>query len=88
VVLTWAVIAAIFVSGISVNIFLQTIPSGIEQPAASAISGGQPRNVDLKLIRTMIDQKRLSEKEAKFYKKLEPSPPKVTDKPEDKRQDK
>jgi spermidine synthase len=87
-VLTWAVIAAIFVSAVSVNIFLQTIPSGIEQPAASAISGGQPRNVDLKLIRTMIDQKRLSEKEAKFYKKLEPSPPKVTDKPEDKRQDK
>ena len=87
-ILVWAAIAAIFISGISVNIFLQTIPSGIEQPAASALSGGQPRNVDTKLIRTMIEQKRLSEKEAKFYKKVEPSPPKVTDKPEDKRQDK
>jgi len=87
-ILVWAVIAAIFISGVSANIFLQTIPSGIEQPAASALSGGQPRNVDTKLIRTMIDQKRLSEKEAKFYKKLEPSPPKITDKPQDKRQDK
>jgi hypothetical protein len=58
---------AIFVSAISVRRFLQVIPTGFEQAAV----GGQPRNVDMQRIRTMIRQKKLSDKEAEFYRKVE-----------------
>ncbi len=81
-------VIAVFVSAVSINRFLQVVPTGLEQAAVSMSSGGQPRDVDLQRIRTMIDQKKLSDKEAQFYKKIETSPPKITDNPEDKRQDK
>jgi len=64
-------IAAILVSTVSVSRFLQVIPSGFGQSAVSVSSGGQPRDVDLQRIRTMIRQKRLSDQEAEFYKKVE-----------------
>jgi len=63
-------IVAVFVSGVSVNRLLQVMPAGLEQPAVAA-SGGEPRDVDLQRIRTMIQQGRLSDKEAEFYKKVE-----------------
>jgi len=49
---------------------LQVIPAGLDEVAVS-VSGGQPRDVDLQRIREMIQQKRLSDKEADFYEKLE-----------------
>jgi len=58
-------------SAISVRRFMQVLPPGIEHPAAAAASAGQPRDVDLQRIRTMIEQKRLSDREAEFYKKIE-----------------
>ena len=64
-------IAAVLVSTVSVSRFLQVIPSGFGQTAVSVSSGGQPRDVDLQRIRTMIRQKRLSDQEAEFYKKVE-----------------
>jgi Na+-translocating ferredoxin:NAD+ oxidoreductase RnfG subunit len=63
-------IIAALVSTVSVNRFLQVIPAAFDQTAVSA-SGGQPRDVDLQSIRTMIQQKRLSDREAEFYKKIE-----------------
>jgi len=60
----------ILVSTVSVSRFLQVIPAGLEYPTALA-AGGQPRDVDLQRIRTMIRQKRLSDQEAEFYKKVE-----------------
>jgi len=60
----------ILVSTVSVSRFLQVIPAGLEYPAALA-SGGQPRDVDLQRIRTMIEEKKLSDQEAEFYKKVE-----------------
>jgi len=60
----------IFVSTVSVSRFLQVIPAGLEYPTALA-SGGQPRDVDLERIRTMIRQQKLSDQEAEFYKKVE-----------------
>jgi len=60
-----------FVSAVSINRFLQVIPAGLSRPAVSAPSGGQPRDVDLQRVRTMIEQKRLSDREAEFYKKVE-----------------
>jgi hypothetical protein len=60
----------ILVSTVSVSRFLQVIPAGLEYPTALA-AGGQPRDVDLQRIRTMIRQKKLSDQEAEFYKKVE-----------------
>jgi len=64
-------IVAALVSTVSVSRFLQVIPAGFDQPAVSAPSGGEPRDVDIQRIRTMIRQKRLSDQEAEFYKKVE-----------------
>jgi len=84
--LAGVLVIAGLVAAVSVNRFL-VVSASLTQPPISASSAGQPRNLDLQRVRTMIEQKRLSDKEAQFYKKVEPSPPKVTDKPQDKRQD-
>ncbi len=55
----------------SINRFLQVVSVGFDRPVISASSGGQPRDVDLQRIRTMIRQNKLSDKEAEFYKKVE-----------------
>ncbi len=65
------VAVAALVSMVSVNRFLQVIPAGLSQPVVSASAAGQPRDVDLQRIRIMIRQKRLSDQEAEFYKKVE-----------------
>ena len=65
------VIIAGFFSVFSINRFLQVVSVDIERPVISVSSGGQPRNVDLRRIRTMIRQNKLSDKEAEFYKKIE-----------------
>lgn len=62
---------ALFISALSVDRFLKVTGADISRPAASVVSGGQPRDVDMQRIRTMIEQKRLSEKQAEFYKKVE-----------------
>jgi predicted membrane-bound spermidine synthase/Na+-translocating ferredoxin:NAD+ oxidoreductase RnfG subunit len=61
----------IFVSAISVKRFWQVIPTGVSRPVVSVSGTGQPRDVDLQRIRTMIQQGKLSDKEAEFYKKSE-----------------
>jgi hypothetical protein len=63
-------VLAAFVSTISVRRFLQIIPADFGQSAVSLASGGQPRDVDLSRIRTMIRQKKLSNRKAEFYKEL------------------
>jgi hypothetical protein len=66
-----ALAGAIFVSAVSVDRFLQVMPASADYPGVSLASGGQPRDVDLQRIRTLIGQKKLSDHEAEFYKKLE-----------------
>ena len=70
VFLTCVAIAAIFVSAVSAERFLQVMGSDIDAGIISA-SGGQPRDIDMQRVRTMIDQKRLSDKEADYYKQIE-----------------
>ena len=65
------VVVAALVSAVSVNRFLQVIPAGLSQPVVSASGAGQPRDVDSQRIRTMMQQKKLSDKEAEFYKKAD-----------------
>jgi predicted membrane-bound spermidine synthase len=67
---------AVFVSAISVNKFLEVTPVRFEPVALVSSarlpkSAGQPRDVDLQRVRSMIEQKQLSDHEAQFYKKAE-----------------
>jgi hypothetical protein len=64
------IIAALFISAVSADRFLNVIPAGAEAVAVSA-SGGQPRDVDVQRVRTLIREKKLSDKEAEFYKQVE-----------------
>jgi polyferredoxin len=64
-------IAAILVSTVSVSRFSQVIGTGIGKSAGTQSAGGEPRDVDLQRIRTMIEQNKLSDHEAEFYKKVE-----------------
>jgi hypothetical protein len=66
-----AILVGIFVSAVSVERFWEVIPTGISQPVVSVSGAGQPRDVDLQHIRSMIQQGKLSDKEAEFYKKTE-----------------
>jgi len=66
-----ALAGAIFVSAVSVDRFLEVMPASADYPGASLASGGQPRDVDLQRIRKLIQEKKLSDHEAEFYKKLE-----------------
>ena len=63
-------IVALFISAVSADRFMAVIPAGSEAVAVSA-SGGQPRNVDVQRVRTMMREKKLSDKEAEFYKQVE-----------------
>jgi len=67
---TGILVFAVLVSTVSVSRFLELIPADLGRPAVWLASGGQPRDVDLQRIRTMIQQKKLSNREAEFYKRL------------------
>jgi len=69
--LVGVILAAMFVSTISVNRFLEILPAGVEKTVVSGLSGGQPRDVDIGRVRRMIEEKKLSDKEAQFYEKVE-----------------
>jgi len=64
-------VVAIFVSTVSVSRFLQVIPTGLDYAATLSAAGGEPRDVDMQRIRTLIEQNKLSDREAEFYKKVE-----------------
>ena len=63
--------AAVIVSAVSVKRFVEVVPTAFDQTAISAASGGEPRDIDLQRMRTMIRQKKLSDQEAQFYKKIQ-----------------
>ena len=71
VLIPYAIAIAIFISAVSINRFLQVIPMGQDYSTILAPSGGRPRDVDIQRVRTMIEQKKLSDKESEFYKKLD-----------------
>jgi spermidine synthase len=64
-------IIGIFVSALYIDKFFDAIPSPAQYSSTSAYSAGQPRDVDLRKIRTMIEEKKLSDHEAEFYKKAD-----------------
>lgn len=66
-----AVLAAICITGISVGRFKEVVSFGPTTTAAMAASGGVPRDVDLQRVKKMIKEKKLSDKEADYYKRTE-----------------
>jgi len=65
---------AAFVSLVSADRALSVIAREFDSATggpAIAASGGQPRDVDMQRVRTMIRQKKLSDKEAEFYRQVE-----------------
>ncbi len=64
-------VAAILVSTLSVSRFLQVVGTGLDYSATFVSAGGEPRDVDMQRIRTLIEQNKLSDREAEFYKKVE-----------------
>jgi len=69
------VIVGVLMAGVSVNRFRRVMPAVLEGPAAAVGAAGVPRDVDLQRIRTLIEQGRLSNKEAEHYKKLDETRP-------------
>ena len=65
------VIIAAIISAVSVNRLMEVVPLAAQAAPKSISAAGQPRDVDQQKIRTMIEQKKLSDKEADFYKKLD-----------------
>ncbi|MBN2182614.1 MAG: 4Fe-4S binding protein [Sedimentisphaerales bacterium] len=73
---SWIFLAAVimtagFIFAVSVNRFSQVVSVRFERSVPSSASGGQPRNVDTQRVREMIEQNKLSGKEAEFYKIVE-----------------
>lgn len=67
--LVLALITGIVISALYIDKFLDAIPAPAEYPSAFTSSAGQPRNVDIQRIRTLIEEKKLSDREADFYEK-------------------
>ncbi len=64
-------VVGVLVSAVSVRRFLQVVPAGGDYSAKFVSSGGQPRDVDVQQIRKLIEQNRLSDHEAEYYKRVE-----------------
>jgi hypothetical protein len=62
-----AVICGLFSMSISLSQFRRVMPSLLEEPIAAA-TAGQPRDVDVRQIRTLIEQRQLSNHKAQYYK--------------------
>jgi NosR/NirI family nitrous oxide reductase transcriptional regulator len=64
-------ILGLFVAGVSLSRFRQVMPVLLEEPVATAGTAGQPRDVDVPQVRTLIDQDRLSDHKAEYYRPVE-----------------
>jgi len=68
-------IVGVLMAGVSISQFRRVMPTVLEGPAATVGAAGVPRDVDIQRIRTLIEQGRLSNKEAEHYKKLDDTRP-------------
>jgi predicted membrane-bound spermidine synthase len=70
-VLVPVMVVAVVLSAGSVKKLQLAAGTAVAGGSAVGYPGGQSRDVDLARIRTMVEQKRLSDREAQFYRKLE-----------------
>ncbi len=68
-------VAGTLMVGVSASQFRRAMPTVLEGPASTAGVAGQPRDVDLQRIRTLIEQGRLSNREAEHYKRIDDAHP-------------
>jgi hypothetical protein len=47
------------------------MPLILEEPASATAAAGQPRDVDVRRIRMLLEQHQLSDRKAEYYKQLE-----------------
>jgi len=66
-----AIVLGLLVSGLSLSRLRYALPEVLRESASSVESGGKPRDVDIQQIRTLIEQGRLSNREAEHYKRLD-----------------
>jgi NosR/NirI family nitrous oxide reductase transcriptional regulator len=65
------VIVGLFVAGISLSALRRVMPLILEPRGPGAGAGGQPREVDVQKVRTLIEQGRLSDHKAEHYQAVE-----------------
>jgi spermidine synthase len=63
-----AAMCGLFVASISLSQFRRVMPSILEEPVPATATAGQPRDVDVRQIQTLIDQHQLSDKKAEYYR--------------------
>ncbi len=61
------VVCGLFVASVSVSQFRRVMPTLLQEPVPAA-TAGQPRDVDVRQIRTLIEQHQLSDHKAQYYK--------------------
>jgi hypothetical protein len=72
----WSFLVAVVVIGaivpaLSGKRLIQVAPVAVQAAPAAISAAGQPRDVDERLVRRLIEQKKLSDQEAEFYRKVE-----------------
>ncbi len=60
-------VCGLFVASVSLSQFRRVMPSILQEPIPAA-TAGQPRDVDVRRIRTLIEQRQLSDRKAEYYK--------------------
>jgi len=71
----WSFLAAVFVVAaiipvLSVKRLMVVAPMAVQAAPTTLSAAGQPRDVDEQLVRRLIEQKKLSDKEAEFYRRI------------------
>jgi hypothetical protein len=66
-----AALGGLFIASASLTQFRRVMPLILEEPASTTAAAGQPRDVDVRQIRMLIEQRQLSDRKAEYYKQLE-----------------
>ncbi len=69
-----AAVCGLFLVSLSLSQFRWVVPSILEEPVPAAATAGQPRDIDVYQIRTLIEQRQLSDKKAQYYRPIDGGP--------------
>jgi hypothetical protein len=69
-----AAVCGLFVVSVSLSQFRRVMPSIVEPPVPAAATAGQPRDIDVRQIRALIEQHQLSDKKAQYYRPIDGGP--------------
>jgi predicted membrane-bound spermidine synthase/Na+-translocating ferredoxin:NAD+ oxidoreductase RnfG subunit len=66
-----AVLGGLLITGASLSQLRRVMPLILEEPASATPAVGQPRDVDVRQIRMLLEQHQLSDHKAEYYKQLD-----------------